>query len=63
MPRQRSLTFLPREADDFPRYDRHFNHVPLLTHLICLSSKELYMTGLFMRYAYLAMKYNGSYEI
>ena len=39
MPRQRSLTLLPREAEDFPRGDRHFKHVPPLTYLIYLSPK------------------------
>ena len=47
MPRQRSLTLIPREAEDFSRGDRHFKHVPLLTYLICLSPKELHMVGLF----------------
>ena len=42
MPRQGSLTLLPREAEDFRRGDRHFKHVPLPRHLICLSPKELY---------------------
>ena len=40
------LTLLiPREAEDFPRVDRHFKHVPLPTYLICLSPKELYTVG------------------
>ena len=60
---QRSLTLLPREAEDFHRGDRHFKHVPPLTYLIYLSAKELYVLGLFKRYGYLAMKYNVSYEI
>ena len=34
---------IPREAEDFPRGDRHLKHVPPLTYLICLSPKELYM--------------------
>ena len=63
MPRQRSLTLLPRKAEDFPRSDRHFKHVPPLTYLIYLSTKELHVLGLFKRYGYLAMKYNVSYEI
>ena len=44
MPRQRSLTLtlIPREAEDFPRGDRHFKHAPLPTYLICLSPKGLY---------------------
>ena len=37
---------LPREAEDFPRGDKHFKHVPPLTYLICLSPKELYVVGL-----------------
>ena len=63
MPRQRSLTHLPREAQDFPRGDRHFKHVPLPTYLIYLSPKELYVLDLLKCYGYLAMKYNASYEI
>ena len=63
MPRKRSLTLLPREAEDFPRGDRHFKHVPPLTYLIYLSPKELYMLGLFKHHGYLAIKYNVSYEI
>ena len=58
MPRQRSLTFLPREAEDFPWGDRYFKHVPRLTYLIYLSPKELYVLGLFKRYSYIAMKHN-----
>ena len=42
MPRQRSLTLIPREAEDFPRGDKHFKHVPPPTYLICLSPKDLY---------------------
>ena len=63
MPRQRSLTLLPREAEDSPRGDRHFKHVPPPTYLIYLSQKELYVLGLFKSCGYLAMKYNVSYEI
>ena len=33
---------IPRKADDFPRGDRNFKHVPLPTYLICLSPKGLY---------------------
>ena len=33
---------IPREAEDFPRGDRHFKHAPLPTYLICLSPKGLY---------------------
>ena len=43
---------LPREAENFPRGDRHFKCVPPLTYLICLSPKELYMVGLFKPYSY-----------
>ena len=46
MPRQRSLTLtltlITREAEDFPRGDRHFKYAPLPTYLICLSPKCLY---------------------
>ena len=45
MPRQRTPTLIPREAEDFPRGDRYFKHVPPLTYLIYLSPKELYMVG------------------
>ena len=45
MPRQRSLTLLPREAEDFPRGDRNYKHVPPPTDLICLSPKESYTVG------------------
>ena len=31
-----------REAEDFPRGDKHFKHVPPPTYLICLSPKDLY---------------------
>ena len=45
------LTLLiPREAEDFPRGDRHFKHVPPPTYLICLSPKELYTEVLFKPY-------------
>ena len=63
MPRQRSLSLLPREVEDFPRGDRHFKHMPPLTYLTYLSPNELYVLGLFKRYGYLAMKYNVSCEI
>ena len=33
MPHQRSLTFIPREAEVFPRGDNHFRLVPLPTYL------------------------------
>ena len=33
---------LPREAEDFPRGDRHFKNVPPLTYLIYSSPKEIY---------------------
>ena len=36
MPRQRSLTLIPREAEDFPRGDNHSKHVPLSTYLASL---------------------------
>ena len=42
MPRQRSLSLIPREAEDFPRGDQHFKHVPPPTYLICWSPKDLY---------------------
>ena len=63
IPRQRSLTLLPREEEDFPRGDRHFKQVLPLAYLIYLSPKELYVLGLFKRYGYLAMNHNVSYEI
>ena len=58
---QSSLTLLPREAEDFPRGNRHFKHVLPLTYLIYLSQKELYVWGLVKRYGYLAMKHNANY--
>ena len=36
---------LPREVEGFPRGDKHFKHVPLLTYLICISRKGVYMVG------------------
>ena len=42
MPRQRSLILILREAEDFPRGDKHFKHVPPPTYLIYLSPKDLY---------------------
>ena len=36
---------LSREAEDFPRGDRHFKHVPPPTYLICWSPKDLYTVG------------------
>ena len=38
MPRQRSLTLLPKEAQDFPRGGNYSKHVPLLTYLAWLQS-------------------------
>ena len=51
MPRQRSSTLIPREAEDFRRSDRHFKHVPPLAYLIYLSPIELYMVGLIKSYS------------
>ena len=42
MPRQGLLTFILREAEDFPRGDKHFKHVPLPTYLIYLSPIDLH---------------------
>ena len=42
MSRQRSLTLLPREVEDFPRDAKHFKYVPPLTYLTYLSAKEVY---------------------
>ena len=42
LPRQRSLAYIPREAEDFPRGDKHFKYVPPPTYLIYLSPKDLY---------------------
>ena len=36
---------LPKEAEDFPKGDKHFKHVPLLTYLIYFSPKGVYMVG------------------
>ena len=36
---------LPRDAEDFPRNDRYFSHVSLLTYLIYFSPKVVYMLG------------------
>ena len=36
MPRQRSLTLLPRETEDFHRGGNHSKHMPPLTHLAWL---------------------------
>ena len=41
---------IPREAEDFPRGDKHFKHVPLLTYLIYLSPKELYVVNFFLSF-------------
>ena len=53
-----------KEAEDFPRDDKHFKHVPPLTYLICLSPKKLHVLDLFKRYIYVTVKnYNASQEI
>ena len=36
---------LPREAEDFPRADKNFKHMPLLTYLIYFSPKWIHMVG------------------
>ena len=36
---------LPREAENFPRGDKYFKHVPPLTYLIYFSPKLVYMVG------------------
>ena len=36
---------LPREAEDFPKADKHFKHEPLLTYLIYFSPKGVYIVG------------------
>ena len=36
---------IPREAEDFPRGDKYFKHVPPLTYLIYFSPKVVYMVG------------------
>ena len=41
---------LPREAEDFPKWEKHFEHVSPLTYLIYLSPKELYIVDLFKVY-------------
>ena len=41
---------LSREAEDFPRGDKYFKHVPPLIYLICLSPRKLYMVGLLKPY-------------
>ena len=38
MPRQRSLTLLPEEAEDFPRSSSHSNHMSPLTYLVWLQT-------------------------
>ena len=35
---------IPREAEDFPRGDKHFKHVPPPTYLIYLSLKDALLT-------------------
>ena len=52
MPLQRSLALLPKEAEDFPRGEKHFKRVPLLTYLIYLSPKELSLEVLFKVYGW-----------
>ena len=47
MLRQRSPTLIPREAEDFPRGNRHCKHAPPPTYLICLSPKGQYWQVLF----------------
>ena len=42
MPCRGSLTLIPREAEDFPRGDKHFKHVPPPTNLIYISPIDLY---------------------
>ena len=42
LPRQRSLTLIPREAEDFSRGDKHFKNVPSPAYLIYLSRYDLY---------------------
>ena len=37
-----SLTLLPSEAEDFPRSERNFKHVPPLTFLTYFPPKEIY---------------------
>ena len=37
---------LPKEAQDFPRRNKHFKHVALVTSLIYFSPKGVYMAGL-----------------
>ena len=53
----------PREAEDFPRSDRQFKHVPPLTYLIYLSPKELYALGLLKHYGYFAMNPLTRFEL
>ena len=36
---------LAREAEDFPRGEKYFKHVPLLSYLIYFSPKEIYIVG------------------
>ena len=36
---------LPREAEDFPRGDKYFKHVPPLTYLTYFSLKGVYLVG------------------
>ena len=45
---------LPREAEDFPRVEKHFKHLSSLTYLIYLSPKELHIVGSFKVYCWSA---------
>ena len=40
MPRQRSLTRLPREAENFPRGDRHLPNLLIIKRVVCAGSIE-----------------------
>ena len=39
---------LPMKAEDFPRGDKYFMHVPLLTYLIYFSPKGVYIVTFFV---------------
>ena len=41
---------LKEKAEDFPRGDKHFKHVPPPTYLICISPKGLHRSVLFKLY-------------
>ena len=43
---------LPKEAEDFPRGEKYFRHMPPPTYLIYFSPKGLYQQVLFMYYAH-----------